>query len=340
MDQVSTAADEFYKLSSAQQSEGNQSAVAGGELTQANSALSMKIINLLHAVRGPAEMVFAQVENITTEFAAETGADKELIVRLMRSATQGYGSFAEVGVETYAHTPFPEIYLVPQTHNPLTRAHKLPEGGTMWSHADQDPQRCRDVNGMMEAGAQATPVLGIYPFETELGPYVEDDETVVLVDVGGGKCHATRQIREGSPGLKSRMILQDRPLIDEKDLPGIEKMAHDFFPPQPVKGALAYCIRRCLHDWDDENVVRILQRLADAMKDARDRSRLLIVEMVLPPQGADVTAGCYDMIMMCIGGTERTEKQWVSLLDRAGLKLKKTWSAKGGPNAVVEAWLK
>lgn len=69
-------------------------------------------------------------------------------------------------------------------------------------------------------------------------------------------------------------------------------------------------------------------------------SRLLIAEMVLPAQGANPETSWYDIAMMCAGGMERTEKQWVELLDASGLKLGKVWQVPGSNHSVVEAYLK
>jgi hypothetical protein len=69
-------------------------------------------------------------------------------------------------------------------------------------------------------------------------------------------------------------------------------------------------------------------------------SRLLISELVLPAQGADPEAGWMDLTMMCAGGMERTEKQWVELLDASGFKLGKIHQVTGSNNGVVEAFLK
>lgn len=125
------------------------------------------------------------------------------------------------------------------TDNPYTYAHET-KGKTMWEHIAKDPERASTFNYAMAAQTQASlPTVGIYPFESELGPLVEDENTVVLVDVGGGKGHASHMIRQNCPGLKGKMILQDRPevIADITDeLPGIEKMTHDFFQEQPIKG--------------------------------------------------------------------------------------------------------
>jgi hypothetical protein len=69
-------------------------------------------------------------------------------------------------------------------------------------------------------------------------------------------------------------------------------------------------------------------------------SRLLISELVLPVQGANPEAGWMDLTMMCAGGMERTEKQWLELLDASGFKLGKIYQVPGSDSGVVEAYVK
>lgn len=64
LEEVGTAANEFYKLS-ARQPEENDPAVGGGELTVANTVLFAKTMNLLRAVRGPVDMLLAHFQNVS-----------------------------------------------------------------------------------------------------------------------------------------------------------------------------------------------------------------------------------------------------------------------------------
>lgn len=67
------------------------------------------------------------------------------------------------------------------------------------------------------------------------------------------------------------------------DLQGrIEFMTHDFFHPQPVKGADVYLLRWILHDWPDAYCVKILRALRPALK---KNVRVLVAEAVMPPRG-------------------------------------------------------
>lgn len=60
-----------------------------------------------------------------------------------------------------------------------------------------------------------------------------------FVDVGGGRGHECEKVLAKYPGLKGRFVLQDLANVvdDTEGLdPRIEKMAHDFTKPQPIKG--------------------------------------------------------------------------------------------------------
>ena len=50
------------------------------------------------------------------------------------------------------------------------------------------------------------------------------------------------------------------------DEPRVRYMVHDFFEPQPVKGADVYFFRACFHNWSDGYAVRMLRALVPALK--------------------------------------------------------------------------
>ncbi|PIG88503.1 O-methyltransferase [Aspergillus arachidicola] len=324
---------------------------------------------VFHAIPTGGESISAK------EISAKTGVDKEVIVRLMRAVTP-MGPFRETGEEEYAHTPFSEIYMAPQMmavyklmvdeyfapmlrnheflrqqnwqnnfrlrNNPYTFVHNC-EGQTMFEHVSKFPDRFTTFNEAMVAQDSGLIAIGLYPFAEELSN-LADDNTTTIVDVGGGRGHILRQIKKSAPELKGKFILQDQASViadngTETQPYGIEAMAHDFFQPQPIKGALVYYIRRCLHDWPDEPESRqILESLAAAMDP--EKSRVLITEYILPEVGSNMFHAWMDHTMMTFAGRERTEKDWERLLDISGLRLVKVWRAPGIPVGVVEARLK
>jgi len=106
-----------------------------------------------------------------------------------------------------------------------------------------------------------------------------------------------------------------------------------FFESVPAGGD-AYILSHIIHDWSEDQCLTILGNCRKAMKPT---SRLLIVEMVLPPGNAMHPGKLLDMIMLAVpGGTERTEAEYGALLAKAGFKLSRVVPT-ASPVSVVEA---
>ncbi|CBX98963.1 similar to o-methyltransferase [Plenodomus lingam JN3] len=155
------------------------------------------------------------------------------------------------------------------------------------------------------------------------------DSRVMLVDVGGGSGHQCEAIRKAFPHLKGRILVEDLPFmvnrIDKEHARtvGFEVVAHDFFKPQPIRGAKVYYMRNVIHDWDDERASAILQPTHEAM--AKD-SVLFIDEIILPKVGASSRQVHMDMaVMVFAGAMERTDKQWKDLLGNNGFEIRDIW---------------
>ena len=200
-------------------------------------------------------------------------------------------------------------------------------GKTFWEVLSSNPERINQFMNGLSLFAALHPVVAMYPFEEQLLAGNSPDRPLA-VDIGGGRGVAMLALRKGCPSLKGEMILQDQESvlneIKSEDLPGVTKMPHDFFTEQPVKNAQIYYIRRVMHDWRDEDCARILKAVIPAM--AKD-SRILISDNALPEPSTvnDAHAMWMDMMMMEIGGKERTKGDWQKLADMSGLKLVKIW---------------
>jgi len=74
-------------------------------------------------------------------------------------------------------------------------------------------------------------------------------------------------------------------------------------------------MRTVLHDWDEENSIKILKNTAAAMT---ADSQLLIDEMVLPNKDVHWWSACLDLHMYTmLNALERTVDQWHDLLGKA-----------------------
>jgi hypothetical protein len=136
-----------------------------------------------------------------------------------------------------------------------------------------------------------------------------------VVDVGGGTGAMLRAVRERAP--HADVVLFDRPEVAAgSDLPAV---GGDFFEAVVPAGADAYILSRVLHDWDDREALRILQACRAAM---RPDSVLMVVEAVLPERAVDDPAAVRMDLMMLVllGGRERTAAEYARLLEAAGLR--------------------
>jgi SAM-dependent methyltransferase len=136
-----------------------------------------------------------------------------------------------------------------------------------------------------------------------------------VVDVGGGTGALLRAVRERVP--RADLVLFDRPeVVAGSDLPAV---GGDFFAAVPP-GADAYLLSRVLHDWSDDDAVRILRSCRAAM---RPDSVLAAAEAIVPDRAVDDPAAVrMDLHMLVLlGGRERTVAEYAALFAAAGLRL-------------------
>lgn len=226
---------------------------------------------------------------------------------------------------------------------PFQYAHKTELPFFAW--LDQNPPYLQVFNSYMSAYRAGKPSWadpGFYPISDRLfAGFDPSISGVVLVDVGGGMGHDLVELKEKHPKLPGKLILQDRPeVISTVSSTGetFESMSHDFFTPQPVKDARAYYLHSVLHDWGDEDCIKILEQLKPAIKPAY--SRILINEIIVPSQNPAWPITSMDQLVFVLGAMrERTEAHWRSILERAGFKIVHIYSYELGSESLIEAQL-
>ncbi|KAI9654521.1 MAG: hypothetical protein M1821_006611 [Bathelium mastoideum] len=153
----------------------------------------------------------------------------------------------------------------------------------------------------------------------------------VIVDVGGSTGTAAVALARAFSHLT--FVVQDLPANADsgrkaaaESLPAdtvsrLAFQAHDFTQPQPVRGANVYLLRMILHDWPDDEAIKILRSIISAMD--RQNSRLLIMDTVLPKPGSvpvsvERIVRVRDLTMMqAFNSSERDLHDWKNLLDAA-----------------------
>jgi hypothetical protein len=161
-----------------------------------------------------------------------------------------------------------------------------------------------------------------------------------VVDVGGGPATLMQTILTMSPTATG--VVLEAPAAAARARRSLAAagfgrrcrvVAGDFFRSVP-RGGDAYVVAFVLHNWDDRRAATILARCRRAM-DAR--SRLLIVEMLVPADGRPSPAQVHDLEMLVFTeGRERTAAEYRALLGAAGFRVRRIATAGGGVS-VLEA---
>ncbi|KAI1473357.1 putative O-methyltransferase [Daldinia eschscholtzii] len=312
----------------------------------------------------------------STELAQNVGADPALIARLLRHmGAMGY--VKETGVDEYAPTNFTKSLCLPiigagypllsgavlsstiKFHEYVKKAdYKVPSNVSdgpfqyaydtnknFFEYVHDHPPYGDLFNLHMSGyhqGRASWMDPGFFPVQEKLVNGAErNEEAVFLVDIGGSIGHDIQEFLIKHPSVPGRLILQDLPAVIDQisTLDGrIERMAHDFFEEQPIRGSRAYYMHSILHDWPDEQCIKILIQLSKSMKPGY--SKLLLNENVIPPVGAYWEATALDIIMMtAFSSRERTSREWESLLRSSGLRICKIWTVDTGTESLIECEL-
>ncbi len=161
-----------------------------------------------------------------------------------------------------------------------------------------------------------------------------------LVDVAGGHGRLLTSILKAHPSVKGILFDQPHVLEGAKGSEQInavgnrcELVGGDFFAGVPA-GADGYIMKHIIHDWDDEQALKILQNIKNVMK---DDGRVMLVESVITGSNEPDLGKLLDIEMLVSpGGKERTADEYKELLARAGLRLTRIVPTKS-PYSVIEA---
>jgi SAM-dependent methyltransferase len=160
-----------------------------------------------------------------------------------------------------------------------------------------------------------------------------------VVDVGGGHGALLHGILSANPKLRG--VLVDLPSVvakaeklrSEAVSPRCEVVGGDIFEAVP-RGADGYLARLVIHDWNDDDALKILKNCRAAISPG---GKLLLIESVLKETNEPDPARLGDVWMLALtpGGKERTESEFASLLGRAGFALTRVIPAEG--YAIIES---
>ncbi|KAI4318660.1 hypothetical protein MLD38_032336 [Melastoma candidum] len=190
-------------------------------------------------------------------------------------------------------------------------------GEDIWEHMESN----RELGRILDAGLACHARI-LVPALIEKWPELFDNVKTV-VDVGGGNGSAMGEVTRMIPSIKA--INFDLPHV-VAEVPRQERVINtggDMFKEVPK--ADAAFLMWVLHDWSDNDCIRILKNCSDAVP--KDKGKVIIVEAVIEEdeeegegdglRGVRLTL---DMVMMSHTkeGKERTRREWEYLLKEAG----------------------
>jgi len=275
----------------------------------------------------------------SAQLAIQTGTNPEFLYRLLRYAAT-FGFFKEVEADKWENTELSKMTAQPavQAFTCLAVDLQVPSwthlekcvrtgkevfsethnGVGFWSFLKQNPNEAQKFNMSMSVASsrQIPSILKAYDWT----------KFKTLIDLGGGAGHLLAAILQTSPNANG--IVFDLPdVIENSTKPYIattglsdrvQFVAGSFL--EDVKAtADAIMVKSTLHDWNDEECIKILKCCRSAIK---PNGKLFIIEWVLSECGESREIIHLDIVMMVnLSGKERTEAQWRTVISQAGYRI-------------------
>ncbi|RLU86929.1 SAM-dependent methyltransferase [Streptomyces griseocarneus] len=188
-------------------------------------------------------------------------------------------------------------------------------GKPFFEHLQGDPatQRSFDLGMSAMSGRNEPQIAASYAFPAE----------GTVIDIAGGRGGLLRAVLTANPGLHG--VLFDQPqtvahhVLDDEKLTGRwSTESGDFFSAVPPGGDI-YILKHILHDWNDEDCLRILRTVRRAVEPG---TKLLVIDAALPTGEEPHPGKALDVMMLAlVPGRERTEPEFAALLTAAGFTL-------------------
>lgn len=197
--------------------------------------------------------------------------------------------------------------------DPIVASH----GVDFFAYLAAHPEAATAFHDAMAAGARLQAVM--------IGESLELGGIGAVLDVGGGTGALISHLLASHPALRGAVLdrAEARPgAIAMFDEAGVSEratfIAGDFFASVPA-GYDVHVLTAVLHDWSDDDAVRILANCAAALAPG---GRIVVVDNELRPGARNSFAQSTDALMLAFtpGGRERTADEFGVLWRRAGLQ--------------------
>jgi hypothetical protein len=208
-------------------------------------------------------------------------------------------------------------------------------GMPVWEFFAKNPENAKIFNDAMSGmTAQA---------ETALHAAYDFAGVNTIVDIGGGHGGLITSILKRNPQMRG--ILFDSPQVIEGAQSAMQSsgvgdrcqlVGGDFFQSVP-EGGDAMILKWIIHDWNDEQSIRILKNCHRALP---DKGKLILVEAVVPPGSEPDFSKFIDLNMLVMtGGRERTEEEFRQLYEASGFRLTRVVPTESPFSVIEGVWV-
>jgi hypothetical protein len=272
--------------------------------------------------------------------ASKTGTDGAALKRLLRFLS-AYGIFEERTSDSFCNTALSSV--LRGDHPQSVRANLRRMRAFWWSAIGELEHTIRTGEAAFEH-THGVPFFQYLASNTDVQQRFDeamasisdaDDAAIAaaydfsrfkrIVDLGGGRGGLLVQILMCAPSTigvlfdQPQVLAQASRLDDAGLVERVEKIAGDFFASVPG-GADCYVIKGVLHDFNDDQCVKILSNCRSALS---AEGRVVIANQDLPASidGPHPNLTMDIQMMTLLGGRERSVAEWSGLFRSCGLKL-------------------
>jgi hypothetical protein len=306
-----------------------------------------RVLNV--AARLDIATVLGDEQRSADEIAKLVSAQPDATFRLLRMLA-AMGIFDEVSSRVFRNNKLssPLRSNAPDSIRSMILMHNSREMSRPWFEQLEKGVREGEVPFKLEHGQELFDYMDSHPeFDAMFSGAMDSVETLIgdsfakdfdwarfdrIIDVGGSRGSKAAAILTHYPGL--RALVTDRAQVIEEakawwaEQGGAELLQRMDFEagdliesvPPANNDRDIYLLSAILHGYDDQTSQHVLSNLANAA--GSTGARIALMELVLPEQGADLSAASFDMQMfMGTRGRERTLAEWKKLSERSGLVL-------------------